>query len=159
MAKYQIIIGRNEFMSIVDTVPSVPAKVDTGAYRSAIHASNIKESVKNGKKVLTFDLLGHKVSPVKYPMSFDQYETVTITNSFGNEEKRFEVKLRVKIGPKVFNTSFTLADRSNNFFPVLLGRKCLSGRFIVDITKNGVDRMTLRKDYDIKSPMDEEDLE
>lgn len=157
--KYTIIIGRNERLEITNVVSNIPAKVDTGAYRSAIHASSIKESTDGKEKILKFELLGHPVSPIKYPMEVDEYEVVTVTNSFGKEEKRFEVKLRVKIGPKIFNTSFTLADRSNNFFPVLIGRKCLKGRFLVDVTKNSVDRMKLRSDYNIKASIDEEDLE
>jgi len=42
MAKYVTIIGRAEEIDIVGTALGIPAKVDTGAYRSSIHASDIK---------------------------------------------------------------------------------------------------------------------
>ncbi len=155
MAGFPTIIGRAEFMDIIDVVPSVPVKIDTGAYRSSIHATNIKE---NGSK-LSFDLLGHPISPVVYHMEVDEFDTVNITNSFGKSEKRYEIKMRVKIGPKVFNTRITLADRSKNFYPVLVGRKMLHGRFLVDVTKGNADRMKLRKEFNIDSPLDEEDME
>ena len=159
MASYNMIIGRAENIDIVDIVPSVPSKIDTGAYRSSIHATKIKVVGEGDAKVLTFELLGHPMSPVKYPMEIKEFEEVSVTNSFGHEEKRYEVILRVKMGPKVFNTSFTLADRANNFFPILIGRKFLRNRFIVDVTKASVDRMKLKKEFGISTPMDEEDLE
>ncbi len=159
MATYNVVIGRAEFIDVIDTVPAVPAKIDTGAYRSSIHCSSIKEVEKNGSKVLKFELLGHPCSPVKYEMETSEYETVSVTNSFGKEEKRFEIRLRIKLGPKVVTTSFTLADRSNNFFPVLIGRKLLKDRFLVDSSKSSVDRVKLKKEFGISTPMDEEDME
>ncbi len=159
MPRYQMIIGRAEYMDIVDVVPAVPAKIDTGAYRSSIHASKIKVTGKGSDAVLSFELLGHPTSPVKYPMTVTEFEEVSVTNRFGVEEQRYEVRLRVKLGPKVFTTSFTLADRSNNFFPVLLGRKFLRSRFLVDTGLSSVDRMKLKKEFGISTPLDEEDLE
>ncbi len=159
MSKYNVIIGRTEQLDIPGVVLNVPAKIDTGAYRSAIHCKNIKLASKNGEKLLKVELLGHPCSPVVYPMEFQEFEKAMVTNSFGHEEERYEVRLRVKLGPKVFTTSFTLADRSNNLFPVLVGRKMLKNRFIVDVSKAGVDRIKLKKDFGIKTPLDEEDLE
>lgn len=159
MAKFQVIIGRTENLDIPGLVLSVPAKIDTGAYRSSIHCSKIEKITKEGKEVLKVDMLGHPCSPVVYPMEFDTFDLVSITNSFGHEEERYEVSMRVKIGPKVFTSSFTLADRSNNLFPILVGRKVLKSRFMVDVTHSGVDRLKLKKTFGIKTPIDEEDLE
>ena len=52
---HKIIIGRAETVSFVDFGIDVPAKVDTGDYRSAIHADKISLD-KNG--VLHFRILG-----------------------------------------------------------------------------------------------------
>jgi len=35
---------------------------------------------------------------------------------------------------------FTLADRSKNNFPVLIGRKTLKGKFLVDVSKMSVEK-------------------
>lgn len=159
MSLYQVVIGRSEKLAIPGVVINIPAKVDSGAFRSSIHCRSVKLSKKGDKEILKVELLGHPCSPVIYDMEFDEFEEVTITNSFGTEETRYEVKLRVKLGPKIFISSFTLADRSNNLFPVLLGRKLLKGRYIIDTAKTNVDRLKMKKEFGIKAPIDEEDLE
>lgn len=41
---HKLIIGRSERLDFLDlSIHGVPAKVDTGAYRSAVHASDITE--------------------------------------------------------------------------------------------------------------------
>ncbi len=159
MSKYKVIISRNEPVDVIDVALGVPAKVDTGAFRSSIHATDFKVRNQDGQKVLTCNLLGHPASPVKRAFQTADFSQVNVTNSFGQEENRYEVTLRVKVGPKIFNTSFTLADRSNNLFPVLIGRKLLSGRFLVDVASSNLDRQAIKKRFGIKLPSDEEDLE
>ena len=160
MARFQVVIGRSEKLSIPEVVLNVPAKIDTGAFRSSIHCSSVKLVKKqDGTSVLKVKLLGHPVSPVVYDMEFTDFERVSVTNSFGKEEERYEIKLRVKLGPKLMTSSFTLADRSNNLFPVLIGRKLIKGRFFVDVARAGVDRLALKKEFGISTPIDAEDLE
>lgn len=159
MAKFQIVIGRNVAIDIPGVVMGIPAKIDTGAYRSVIHCKEIKLVDKDNKQVLKAKILGHQCSPVVYDMVFDEFDRVTIVNSFGVKEERYEVKIKVKITTKVFNASFTLADRSNNFFPVLIGRKILMNRFIVDVSKAAMERAKLRKQFGITGLAGEEDEE
>lgn len=159
MSRFQIIVGRSEKVSFPHVVLNVPAKIDSGAYRSSIHCKSVKLVTRDGQKVLKVEMLGHPCSPVIYPMTFTEFEEVRVTNSFGHEEKRYEVRMRVKLGPKVFNSSFTLADRSNNLFPILVGRKFLKNRFIVDVSRTNVDRVKLKQEFGVSTPIDEEDLE
>ena len=153
---HKVVIGRSELLSFVDAdAPRVPAKTDTGAYRSAVHASNI--SVVAG--VLRFELLGgHPVcGTLSKQLETEDFTQVTVANSFGHEEQRYEVKLKVKLGPKIFHARFTLADRSKKIYPVLLGRKLLNHRFLVDSAETSLDRITLKKQYGIDFPADEEE--
>lgn len=153
---HKVVIGRSELLSFVDAdAPQVPAKTDTGAYRSAVHATNI--SVVDG--VLSFDLLGgHPVcGALSKTLHTEDFKQVTVANSFGHEEQRYEVKLKVKLGPKIFHARFTLADRSKKIYPVLLGRKLLNHRFLVDSAETSLDRITLKKQYGIDFPADEEE--
>lgn len=149
MSKYPVIIGRSETIDIVGHANGIPAKIDTGAFRSAIHGSNIRVvKRKDGSQVLKADLLGHPLSKTTIPMEFDRFEKVVVTNSFGHKESRYEVRLRVKLGPKVVTTLFTLADRSNNFFPILVGRKLLKRRYFVDSSQSGLsNRAELKKTF------------
>jgi hypothetical protein len=154
---HKVIIGRSEMLTFVDTQAiSVPAKTDTGAFRSAVHASNINLD-ENG--VLGFDLLGgHPVcGAMIHSIATKEFTKVWVANSSGHGEERFEVKLKIKLGPKVFHSRFTLADRSKKIYPILLGRKLLNHRFLVDSSETSLDRIALKKQYGIDFPKDEEE--
>src|ERR1700694_2783431 len=138
MSQHQIIIGHSEKVDFVGVALQVPAKIDTGAFRSAVHAQAIKEKTINGEKVLQFSLLGHPCSPVARPQQTTRFSKLQVKSSNGTSELRYEVTLKIKIASKIFNTSFTLTDRSNNVFPVLIGRKALKKRFQVDVSKGAV---------------------
>lgn len=159
MPRYTVIIGRAEAIDVTGKALEVPAKIDSGAFRSSIHATKVKVTTKNGDRTLTCKLLGHPCSPVPRDFATTVFDEITVRSSNGHEETRYEVTLRVKIGNKVFNTSFSLADRSNNLFPVLIGRKALKNRFLVDVTKSSVNRQQLMRDFGITEPRDQEDLE
>lgn len=161
--KYSIILGRNEPIIFPDNNPDLqfPAKVDTGAYHSSIHCSNVSvKKAADGTQYLSGDLLaGH---PCSFGNSFHfettNYRKVIVANSFGAREERYEVSFRCKIGPLVFTTPFTLSNRSKKLFPILLGRKALSRRFLVDTAKSNIDRMELKANYGNSIPFDDEDL-
>lgn len=155
---HKVVIGRSESLHFMDyDMADIPAKVDTGAYRSAVHADNIH--VSDDGKTLHFRLLGgHPVcGALATEMSTTDFKTVSIANSFGEREERFEVKLKVKLGPKIFPATFSLADRSKKIYPILLGRKMLNNRFLVDTSHAQIDRVELKKKYDIVFPVDEEE--
>ncbi len=145
---HKVIIGRSEALHFVGfDLPNIPARVDTGAYSSSVHASNVILDEKTG--VLSFDLLaGHPVCKgIGYHLEATHFKEVAVRSSFGHTEKRFEVPLRVKLGPKVFTARFTLANRSNNLYPILLGRKLLNHRFMVDSSKAGVSQVILKREF------------
>lgn len=153
---HKIVIGRSEVLTFVGTeAVNVPAKTDTGAYRSSVHAQNISIDEND---VLSFDILGgHPVcGAMSHRVWAEEYTTVGVVNSFGGRENRYEVKIKVKLGPKVFYARFTLADRSKMTYPILLGRKLLNHRFLVDSAKSSVDRVQLKTQYNIEFPIDEE---
>lgn len=158
MTKYLVIIGRSELLNFPELLlTDVPAKADTGAYRSAIHAQNMKVVQKNGKSVLSFDLLsGHPTTMYARSIETTDFTKATVENSFGVKEERFATKLKIKLGTKVFYTEFTLADRSTKTYPILLGRKTLNKRFLVDPSKSNIDRKELKKKFNIDL---QEDLE
>jgi hypothetical protein len=154
---HKVVIGRADTVHFMDlTVADIPAKIDTGAYRSSVHASDIQRSTDG--KTLSFTLLGgHPVyKAVAKTITTDAFEEVVIVNSFGHKENRYEVKLRIKLGTKIFTAAFTLADRSTMIYPILIGRKVLSNRFLVDTAYSQVNRLELKRQYDIDVPEDEE---
>ena len=132
-AKFKTIIGRAESIIFLirgdDTAP-VPAKVDTGAFGSSVWATRIEE--RDG--VLSFVLFDEDfIGFTGETINTSKYSRVRIENSFGESEYRYRVDLKVVFCGKKFTTSFTLADRSKKIYPVLVGRKLLKGRFVVDV--------------------------
>ena len=151
------VIGRSAELVFVDysNVP-IPAKIDTGAYRSAIHASDVYV---DDNQVLHFRMCGYH--PVCNDAAFEaetrDYKVVDVANSFGDHENRYEVNMHVKVGNQEFVTPFTLADRQKKIYPILIGRKALRKRYIVDVDKSGVDRIKLKESFRINLPQDEEE--
>ena len=136
--KEKSIIGRNEFVSFPEFgLVNIKAKVDTGANTSALHCQNINEDEENN--ILHFQLLDpkHKLYTNKV-ISISKYSSTTIKSSFGKKQKRYKINILMTLGKKNYKTAFTLTDRSKMNFPVLLGRKVLSGRFLVDVKKEYV---------------------
>jgi hypothetical protein len=70
--------------------------------------------------------------------TFDEYDQREIKNSFGQAELRFIIKTTVKIHGRTFKTQFSLSDRDNLKFPILLGRRVLKNRFLIDVSKQDV---------------------
>ncbi len=125
-------IGRSERISFKQAdIHGLPAKIDTGAYRSSIWATKIKE--KDG--MLHFTLLGPS-SPFYsgIELTTDVYKTIIVENSFGHRERRYSVFLSVEIVGNKINSNFTLANRGMKKYPALIGRKMLRNRFIVDVS-------------------------
>jgi len=135
--KSKILIGRREFISFPDFgLKDIEAKIDTGAYTSALYCNDIMlKKNTEGKECLCFKVLGpaHPYYNSK-EFCFEEFIQKEIKNSFGDIEKRFIIKTRIKIGKKICKSSISLTDRGNMRYPVLLGRRILKNRFIVDVS-------------------------
>lgn len=114
-----------------------PAKVDTGADDSAIWASNINVDDNTGE--LSFVLFApQSVFYTGEVIKTLNYRVAAVKNSFGVSEFRYKVVLKLKVFNKTYKVSFSLADRSHNRFPILIGKKFLKNRFIVDVSQHNV---------------------
>lgn len=130
------IIGRKEKISIPEFgLNQVWAKVDTGAYTSSIHVENMKVIEKNGKEILTFQVLmpDHKSFTGKV-LEFEHFREKSVKNSFGQAETRYLIQVTFQLAGEEYPAEFTLSDRSKMRNPILLGRKILKGKFLVDVS-------------------------
>lgn len=132
----QSIIGTTEYVIIPDHSQAlVPAKIDTGADSSAIWASHI--TLEDG--TLSYSLFDKGSSLYTNEMrKTTRFRVVSVRNSFGHEELRYKIPLKIKIGNKTLTSWFTLADRSRNMFPMLLGKSFLKHSFVVDVSRHFV---------------------
>lgn len=135
--KELLLIGRKEEIDLPDLkIKAIDAKVDTGAYSSSIHCHQIKEVIKDGKKVLKFKVLDPEHENYnRKTFIFKTYKSTKVKSSNGKAEKRFVIKTKVEIYDEIFKTEFTLTDRSDMRFPILLGRKFIKQGFLVDVSR------------------------
>lgn len=130
------ILGRSDRVDLPGLgLTDIHAKIDTGAYTSSLHCS--RAEIIDGK--LEFVLLDEEhpeFTGMKF--TFEEYDQREIKNSFGEAELRFIIKTTVKIHNRTFKTQFSLSDRDNMKFPILLGRRVLKNRFLIDVSKTDV---------------------
>lgn len=117
-------------------IKGIPAKVDTGATVSSIWASKI-HLTKDDKLQFCLFAKGHDLYTGEV-ITIDEFKARSVRNSTGQETVRYMVTLPTVIRGKRIRVSYTLADRSRNDFPVLIGRRTLNGKFLVDVSKLGV---------------------
>ena len=141
------LIGRKEKISLPELGLKLAwAKVDTGAFTSSLHAENIREEIVDGKKMLFFEALmpGHR-DFTGTTLRFENYKEKSVKNSFGQAETRFLIKTKMKIAGESFLAELTLSDRSSMKNSILLGRKVLQGRFLVDVTRVNLSKVYRKK--------------
>lgn len=107
----------------------IAIKIDTGAYSSSIHCENIFE--KDDELHCTFLDEEHPMYNGK-KFVFKEYDIVFVRSSNGQIQERFQVQSQIKLFGKVFKISLSLSDRQEMRFPVLIGRKFLTKKFVVD---------------------------
>ncbi|MBC8343048.1 MAG: ATP-dependent zinc protease [Bacteroidetes bacterium] len=115
---------------------NVNIKIDTGAFTSTIHSHDMKEVIIDGEKYIEFQLLD-PTHPQYRDKTFKtkRYKKKSVKNSFGESEQRFVIKTIIVIFGKEYPIELSLSERSNMKYPILIGRKMLKRRFIVDTTK------------------------
>ncbi|AFL82976.1 hypothetical protein Belba_0313 [Belliella baltica DSM 15883] len=131
------IIGRRERITLPDwKLRMIPAKVDTGAYTSSIHCTFVEERKIDGEMILFYRVLGSTDRKYKDIIHHtNDYTQKKVKNSFGQAEVRYKVKTKVIMFDEEFEAEFTLTDRSKMRNTILLGRKMIQGRFLVDVSE------------------------
>jgi hypothetical protein len=108
--------------------------VDTGAYGCALHCHHI-QVVRRGN----IDVLSFKVLDPSHPEYEDRefivkkFRSKSVKSSSGDAEYRYTIKTPVIIFNKSRIVEFSLTDRNRMKYPVLLGRKFITRRFVVDV--------------------------
>lgn len=130
------VVGPSVYISVAHR-ENVPAKIDTGAEASSIWASKIRVD-KDG--TLKFSLFGPS-SPFYNGkiIKCKDYKVMVVRSAMGQEQLRYRVHLPIKIKGRTINVLFSLSDRSRNSFPILIGRRTLQGKFVVDVSLPDVD--------------------
>lgn len=56
-----------------------------------------------------------------------------VKSSNGSIEERIFIKTVIELAGRAFEAELSLTDRTNMKYPMLIGRKFLEGRFLVDV--------------------------
>jgi len=128
------VIGRHARVTFLDNSPrKVNAKVDTGADSSSVWASKLSVDHKGRLHFILFDTESRYYTGKE--IIKEHYQVKVVRSSNGHEQIRYSVKLRVSVEGRRFLATFTLANRSQNIFPVLIGSKLLKNKFVVDVSR------------------------
>ena len=115
----------------------ISAKIDTGAYYCSLHCHHIEVRNIDGKEMLFFTLLdpSHPEYQDK-EIKFKHFEQKQIKNSFGDTETRYSIRTALRVHGRRIKTWITLTDRGSMTYPMLIGRRLLKNKFLVDVSVN-----------------------
>ena len=113
----------------------IDLKIDTGAYTSSIHCHKFYEE-DDVLKCLFYDK-GHPNYNGK-KIVFKNFTTTKVKSSNGIVQVRYKVKTSIFIFSKKYSIYLTLSDRDDMKYPILIGRKFLLNKFLVDVNLKNV---------------------
>ena len=141
------IIGRSDKADFPElSLSDIDVKIDTGAYTSSLHSHKIKEFELDGEKYVCFQIL----DPSHPQYQEKEYKTKRfkkklVKNSFGESEERFIVETIIVLFGEEYPIYLSLSERSDMKFPILIGRRLLNRRFMVDSSKTNLSYRQKRK--------------
>jgi hypothetical protein len=128
------IIGWREWVALPElNLPAIKAKVDTGARTSALHAFLIEPYSRDG-----IDMVKFLIHPIQRKLDFHVechapiYDFREVTDSGGHREMRYVIQSTVVIDKHSWPIEMTLTNRDTMRFRMLLGRRAMENRFMVD---------------------------
>lgn len=130
----KLILGSEEWCGFPKLgLPSIKARVDSGAKTSALHALNIAPFQKDGETWVKFDI--NPIQKNQKTIIHCEAKLVDkriVKSSSGYREQRYVIQTELKIGDESWTAEVTLTNRDSMGFRMLLGREAMSGRILVD---------------------------
>jgi ribosomal protein S6--L-glutamate ligase len=130
----KVIVGSEEWCSFPELgIPTIKARVDSGAKTSALHAVNISPFQKEGENWVKFDInpIQNNTKTVIHCQA-PLVDKRIVKSSSGFREKRYVIKTELQVGESLWQIEVTLTNRDSMGFRMLLGREAMSGRLLVD---------------------------
>lgn len=137
----KITIGRTDKADFPElSLSDIDVKIDSGAFTSSIHCSNIIETSDTaGAPIIKFTLLDPEHSFYNNKeFTSKNYASKIVKSSNGISEKRFMIHTEIIIFNETFPIYLTLSERKDMKFPILLGRKFLNKKFVIDTVKKNL---------------------
>lgn len=132
--KTRILIGRQDVADFPElSLFELPVKIDSGAYTSSLHCHNIEEFIENNIKKIKCNFLDpeHEQYHEK-EIIFEHFKKRRVKSSNGIVEVRYSIRTEIILFKTNYPIELTLTERGSMKFSVLLGRKFLSKKFIIN---------------------------
>ena len=143
------IIGWKEWIGLPDLgIPAVKAKIDTGARTSALHVFDLQEFVVEDRQMVRFSI--HPLQRRKDILRFCEapvLEKRRVKDSGGHIEKRYVIRTTAVMGAVSWPIDITLTNRDPMLFRMLLGRKAVENRFLLNPGRSYLTGRSLAKSY------------
>jgi len=148
-----LVLGWREWVRLPGLrIPSIKAKLDTGARSSALHVVSYETFTRGKREQVRFAVDPNPKKPdyvveVELPV----IEQRLVRSSLGEEDLRIVVRTNLEINGRAWPIDLTLARRDRMRFRMLIGREALSGRALVDPTRSYLGDHPARRapiDYD-----------
>ncbi len=134
MKQRGLILGRCEWVSLPDLdISAIPAKIDTGAKSSSIHAYDIHIQEKNGQEFVSFDL-----HPIKQKETLvirceaPVLKYINVKSSSGHIQRRPFIRTKIKMAGYLWDIDLNLTNRDEMGFRMIIGREAINKRALID---------------------------
>ena len=125
------IVGWKENAALPDlNIKNVIAKIDTGANLASIDAADIKIITRNNVKYVKFKVMKRNNTVRKTSALLEGYKRIKSSN--GDVEKRPYIKTTLLMDGISKRIELTLTDRGPMEYTMLIGRKALGRRWVVN---------------------------
>jgi hypothetical protein len=134
----KLLFGATEWIWLDAADQALPARIDTGATSSSLSAVDITIFERNGNDWASF-YVAHPTITRRIQIESPLIKHVRIRQATTEEvERRPIVRLSIRIGDLNEKVLFTLTDRSNMEYPVMLGRGFIKDIAVVDVARTHI---------------------
>lgn len=133
----KVVVGWIEKGRILPEHTAVKIKVDSGALTSSMHAVNLDYFKRKGKSWVRYDVPVRDADTGKrVMMKFERpvYRRILVRGA-GGEDRRPVVKMSMCIGDQIYEEQFSLRDRGDMTYPVLIGRRTIEHIGLIDVSR------------------------
>lgn len=127
----RIIFGWVEWVCVKPENIAIKAKLDSGARTSSMNAQNLTEFERDGETWVRFKI-DHPETGEPIEMEQKVVRFLRIVQHDRESQRRPVVELEVKLGDIHQKAEFSLVDRSNFVYQILIGRNYLKGLGLID---------------------------
>ncbi|HET8701588.1 MAG TPA: RimK/LysX family protein [Nitrococcus sp.] len=133
-ARPRLWVGWREWVALPGLgVERIKAKVDTGARTSALHAIHIRRYWEDGVERVAFEIHPlQRRADITVRCVADVVTERVVTSSTGHRERRLVIRTPLLIAGRRWSIKLTLTNRDSMGFRMLLGRRAMLGRLLVD---------------------------